>query len=86
MKTQTKTGSQILDDRHLEIRARILELAAEFDRVDRCGGAADDSRMALIRSAIEQLLDGPSGGKAEKVQLLFSDPYEKGWKVPAPRI
>jgi len=28
MKTQTKTGSQILDDRHLEIRARILELIA----------------------------------------------------------
>ena len=47
MKPTTKSGPQVLDDRHLEIRARILELAAELDRVDRGGGAEEDPRLAL---------------------------------------
>lgn len=86
MKSTIKSGNQVLDDRHLEIRARILELAAELDRVDRGGGAATDPRLNLIRSAIQVLLDGPAAAKAEKVQLLFSDAYEPGWKIPAPRL
>ncbi len=86
MKTSVKTGPQVLDDRHLEIRARILELAAELDRVDRGGGAAKDVRLELIRSGIRILLDGPPTSKAEKVQLLFSDAYESAWKIPAPRL
>lgn len=86
MKSVVKTGAQVLDDRHLEIRARILELAAELDRVDRGGGATKDPRMDLIHSGIRILLDGPPSAKAEKVQLLFSDAYEPGWKIPAPRL
>jgi len=85
MKLSVKSATQVLDDRHLEIRARILELAAELDRVDRGGGAEADGRLDLIRSGIRILLEGPSAGRAEKVQLLFSDRYEPGWKIPQPR-
>lgn len=86
MKSTVKTGPQVLEDRHLEIRARILELAAELDRVDRGGGAAKDHRLALIHDGIRILLEGPPASKAEKVQLLFSDTYESGWKIPTPRL
>ena len=85
MTPPVKSGPQILDDRHLEIRARILELAAELDRVDRAGGAGNDPRLGLVRSGIKLLLEGPVAGKAEQVQLLFSDRYESGWKIPQPR-
>ncbi len=85
MKPTVKSGSQVLDDRHLEIRARILELAAELDRIDRGGGADADSRLDLIRSAIRTLLEGPPAGKAEMVQLQFSDQYLPDWQIPQPR-
>jgi hypothetical protein len=85
MKPTTKSGPHVLDDRHLEIRARILELAAELDRVDRGGGAEEDPRLALTRSGIRILLEGPPACKAEQVQLLFSDRYEPDWKIPQPR-
>lgn len=70
----------VLDREFLELRARLLELAATFDRLERGGGApADDSRMKLIRQGLKVLLD-ETGDRAEQIQLIFSRPYDDDWQ------
>ncbi len=68
-------------DRHfLEMRGRILELAAIFDRFDRGeGGIESDPRLGQLREGVKLLLSGETG-RAEKIQMLFSDQYIPNWK------
>ncbi len=74
------TAAAVLDREFLEVRAKVLELAATFDRLDRGGGVpAADRRMNLIRQALRVLLD-ETGDRAEQVQLLFSRPYDDDWQ------
>lgn len=74
------TSPQVLDREFLEIRAKILELAASFDRLDRADGSVDgDPRMSLIQEAVN-LLQDPADNRAEKIQLLFSRTYENNWR------
>jgi hypothetical protein len=72
-----------LDAYFLEARAKLLDLAAILDRVDR-GGGVDDPRLAKVRQALAVLGD-PSAGRAERVQRFFSLDYEAGWEQPRPR-
>ena len=70
---------RVLDEQFLEIRAKLIEIAANLDRIDRAENAddlSDDVRMQQIRRAIEQLLESGSG-RAEQLQLIFSLPYEE---------
>ena len=68
---------QILDRELLGIRARLIELAATLDRIDRGEGSlAGDPRMEKIRRSLQVLL-GPSPGRAEQVLSIFSLPYEE---------
>ena len=71
---------QVLDREFLELRAKILELAASFDRLDRADGSVrDDPRHYKLAQAIDCLLsDHPN--RAEQIQLLFSRPYEGDWQ------
>ena len=74
------TADAVLDREFLEMRAKILQLAASFDRLDRGeGGINDDRRMELIREALK-LLEDPNAGRAEKIQLLFSREYSGSWR------
>ncbi|MEM7784633.1 MAG: hypothetical protein AAF939_14715 [Planctomycetota bacterium] len=74
-------AKQILDREFLEIRAKILEIAASLDRIQRANGdVSGEQRSELIRSAIEIIAsqqDSPI--RAEKVQLLFSREYDPQW-------
>ena len=71
---------EILDREFLEVRAKILELAASFDRLDRAEGSIEgDPRMSLISEAL-QTLDGDHTDRAERVQLIFSRQYEDEWR------
>lgn len=64
-----------------EIRARILELAACLDRLERAEGTVEnDPRLALLRRALTEVL-GEEPGRAERVQLLFSRTYEPDWRT-----
>lgn len=72
-------AAEVLDREFLTMRSRVLDLAASLDRVDRAGSAADDPRWSKLRSAIEVLL-APTPGRAERVQLLFSLPYDEDWR------
>ena len=72
-------AQQILNREFLEIRAKILEVAASFDRLDRSDGSIeDDPRWRRIHEALDALRDS-GGDRAEQVQLIFSRQYEETW-------
>ena len=65
--------TQVVDAYFMEHRARILDLAAFLDRVDRAGPGADDFRMQAVRAAVAILGDGRPE-RARRVLELLSDP------------
>lgn len=69
--------SQVVDLYFLEHRARVLDIAAFLDRLDRAqpdgGLPGDDFRVAALRKALEILLDGKPH-RARRVLELWSDP------------
>ena len=70
----------ILEQEFLPLRARLLEVAAAMDRLERGGELLPgDGRVAKIRAALDALRD-PGADRAEQVQLLFSRPYEDDWR------
>jgi hypothetical protein len=62
-------AKDILESSRLEMRWRVLSLAADFDRIE---PAADDPYVNKLRQALGIILDG-AGRRAERVQMLFSD-------------
>lgn len=76
---KTLTPRETLDRHFLEMRAKLIDVAAGLDRIDRAGGAADDPRLAQLRQAIDALKQD-ADGRAEKLQLLFSLPYDPDWR------
>jgi hypothetical protein len=76
-----------LDTYFLEARSKLLDLAAILDRIGRGQGAvavADDPRLEKIRRALEVLRD-QNGGRAERIQQIFSLEYDPAWERPQPR-
>lgn len=70
----------VLDREFLEMRAKVLELAASFDRLDRGDGeVVGDQRIARIREALEVLMDNEAD-RAEQIQLIFSRAYDDDWQ------
>jgi hypothetical protein len=79
MQASTK-AADVLNAEFPEIRARLLQIAAQLDRLDRAPDKlASEPRLEGIRRAIETLSQ-PGPGRAEKIQLIFSLPYESEWK------
>lgn len=81
-----QSADQILDDDFLEVRAKLLQVAAVLDRIDRScdehGGlsSASRSRRAKLDEAVRLLLsEGPD--RAERLQRLFSRAYESDWRT-----
>lgn len=73
-------STEILDREFLPLRARVIEVAATLDRLERAGGAVDeDPRAAKLLEAIGTLLV-EHGNRAEQIQLLFSRPYNEDWR------
>lgn len=78
--SQTSAASNVLDREYLEARAKLLELAAFFDRLDRAGDSADsDLRVQRLRAAAELILDS-AGNRAEALLLHFSRSYDTNWR------
>ena len=74
------TATAILDQEYLPLRAKLLEIAATLDRLDRAkGSAAGDPRVEQLREAVGTLLRGDHGDRAEQIQLLFGRPYDDDW-------
>lgn len=71
---------QVLDQDFLSVRAKLLEIAASLDRLDRAEGAQpDDARRDQLRAGIELLLSDQAD-RAEQIQLLFSREYAEHWR------
>ena len=78
--TSPMTADQVLSREYLEIRGKILELAASLDRIQRSHGTVQsDRRRQLIAQGLEILSSGASD-RAEQIQLLFSRPYSPDWR------
>lgn len=65
----------ILDLYFLDARARLIDIAAFMDRVDRADGG-DDFRYDAFRAALKALESGKPD-RAEEVLLAFSDPTDE---------
>jgi hypothetical protein len=68
----------VIDRYFLEHRAKVLDVAAFLDRVDRAAAAGDstaleDFRLRSLRAAIAVLLDGQPE-RARRILELLSDP------------
>ena len=75
-----RTIDVVLEQEFLPLRAKILELAAGLDRLDRASGdlRRDERRQRLVRAIRLLLEDAPT--RAEQVQLLFSRDYDQAWR------
>lgn len=80
MKTATKstcpmTRAAVVDRYFMEHRAKLIDIAAFLDRIDRAAGgdAVDDFRMNAFRAALDVLREDEPG-RARRVLELFSDP------------
>jgi hypothetical protein len=70
------SASEVLDANVLETRARLLEVAAMLDRVDRSGDAEKgraDYRYRALKEAIQILATGKES-RARAILLALSDP------------
>jgi hypothetical protein len=74
------TAEQILDREFLEIRCKILEIAAALDRLERAeGSVTEDRRMKMVYDGLA-VLSTDCADRAEQVQMIFSRRYEPGWR------
>lgn len=71
----TLTRSQVIDMYFMEHRAKVIDVAAFLDRVDRAKDDAkgEDFRLSAFRDSINLLLDGKPN-RARRVLELLSDP------------
>jgi hypothetical protein len=69
------TRQQILDLYFMEARAKVIDLAAFMDRVERASGE-EDFRMKAFREALKEL-DKGNADRAKRVLFSLSDPTEE---------
>src|SRR5215471_14762982 len=69
------TQQQLIDEYFMDVRAKLLDVAAFLDRMDRSVdlNAEDDFRMLAMRQAF-QALCARSPGRVYDIQMIFSDP------------
>jgi len=73
------SAEQIFERWFLETRSKLLDVAANLDRIDRApSGRVDDPRLAAIEEALHILL-GPGPDRAERIQMIFSREYDPDW-------
>ncbi len=71
----TQTCQQVLDRYFLEHRAKLIDIAAFLDRVDRVGNRGDgttDYRITALFDALDVLADGWAN-RAGRILAIFSD-------------
>jgi hypothetical protein len=78
--SQALSAVEILNREFLEVRCKILDLAAALDRLERAeGSVADDPRVLRLREALVTL-QSESEDRAEQVQMIFSRTYDDAWQ------
>ncbi|MCC6906751.1 MAG: hypothetical protein IT430_02310 [Phycisphaerales bacterium] len=72
------TRSKVIELYFMEHRAKVLDLAAFLDRLDRASDdlGHEDFRVAALKEAMRIVLDG-KGERAKRVLDHFSDPTDQ---------
>jgi len=72
-------AGELLEREFLPIRAKILEIAAALDRIERGVGEVEhDPRWQQVQRGLHSLLE-TSDQRAEAIQMVFSLPYHADW-------
>ena len=62
------------------LRARLLDVAAALDRLDRCGGAPTAAAARTeAEGLLRTLLEPGDADRAERVLTQLSRPYDPAW-------
>lgn len=82
--TNVRNGDAIVAESYLDVRAKLLEVAATLDRIDRASGSSPlgdqaSSQHAQLCEAIKILLSDGSN-RAQQLQQLFSREYDSDWR------
>jgi hypothetical protein len=75
------SAQEVLNRYFLELRCKLLDIAAILDRMDRGGPLPADPRLEQIRQALRELASA-TPGRAERIQMIFSRPYDPNWERP----
>ncbi|MEM9646536.1 MAG: hypothetical protein AAF989_16205 [Planctomycetota bacterium] len=78
-----RNGESILQESFLEMRAKLLEVAATLDRVESApdvDGAVSRSEQRRQISEAIAILGTSNPDRAKRLQHLFSRPYEADWR------
>ena len=72
----------VLAREQLKVRAKLIEIAAIFDRIDRAEGSVDDdARMTEIRKSIAILSEeSHRGERAARIQMIYSREFDPNWQ------
>lgn len=80
MNQSNQSAEKILESEYLLVRAKLIEVAAVFDRIERAEGSVADHPMSRkLLQAIEVLRETSSQDKAEQIQALMSRQYDPKW-------
>ena len=80
-----RTAAEVIDEEFLQVRAKLLEVAAFFDRIEVASSVesteatASLDKLKLLRSACNLLVDDELD-KASRLQVLFSREYNPQWR------
>ena len=76
-------ANEVLAREQLKIRAKLIEIAAILDRIDRANGEVDhDPRMLKIRKSLEVLSSFKSDiNRAAEIQMIYSRDFDVEWKT-----
>ena len=77
--SQAHTAAEVLEREFPPLRGKLLEVAAALDRIERSAqGHPDDPRLDQTDRALTALRQ-PGADRAERLQMIFSLPYEPNW-------
>ena len=75
-----RSAERIVSDEFMIARAKIVELAATLDRIERANGQVDDSKQMQLLANGMQILCDDEVEKTKRVQLLMSRQYDPQWQ------
>lgn len=81
--TTPLSANETLEREFLLVRAKLLEVAATLDRIERGDGSVtNDPRLAQIAAALDVLKQplADKADRAEAIQMIFSLPYKDAWR------
>jgi hypothetical protein len=73
------SATNLLEYEFLPLRAKLLDIAATLDRLDRVAAPLDDdARMSKVHQAMEILMQ-PKADRTAQIQMVFSRAYQEDW-------